>query len=120
MRRRSGRLSASCMRSTIGNPGSCQGVCPSSPSSSGPRAAAGGVGAKTAADVDVIALDLIAVLGHLHLGADEADVADVVLRAGIRAAREMDVERAVELHPGFAPVRDLLGVALGVGQSEPA
>src|SRR5580704_1477033 len=83
-------------------------------------AAAGGVGAKTAADVDVIALDLIAVLGHLHLGANEADVADVMLRAGIRAAGEMDVERAVELHAGFAPVRDLLGMALGVGQSEPA
>ncbi len=83
-------------------------------------AAAGGVRAETAADMDVIALDLIAVFRHLHLGADEADVADVMLRAGIRAAGEMDVERAVELHAGFAPVRDLLGMALGVGQSEPA
>ncbi len=50
----------------------------------------------------------------------QADVADVMLRAGIRAAGEMDVERAVELHARFAPVRDLLGVTLGVGQSEPA
>src|SRR5579862_3892797 len=83
-------------------------------------AAARRVRAKAAADVDVIALDLVAVLRHLHLGADEADVADVMLRAGIRAAGEMDVERAVELNPGFAPVRDLLGMALGVGQSEPA
>ncbi len=33
-------------------------------------AAAGGVRAEAAADDDVIALDLIAVLGHLDLGAD--------------------------------------------------
>src|ERR1700722_1567198 len=83
-------------------------------------ATASRVGAETAADDNVIALDLIAVLGHLDFRADEADVADVMLRAGIRAAGEMDVERAVELHAGFAPVRDLIGMALGVGQSEPA
>ena len=45
----------------------------------------------TAADVDVIALDLIAVLVHRNLRADQADIADVMLRAGIRAAGEMDV-----------------------------
>ncbi len=48
--------------------------------------------------MDVVALDLVAVLGDLHLGADEPDVADVMLRAGIRTAGEVDVDRAVELH----------------------
>src|SRR6516165_11157695 len=83
-------------------------------------AAALGVRPEAAADVDVIALDLIAVLRHKDLSADEADVADVVLRARIRAAGEMNVERAVELHALLAPARDVLGIALGVGQREPA
>ena len=60
-------------------------------------AAERGIRAETAADKDVIALDLIAVLGHLHLAADQADIADVMLRAGMRAAGQMDIDRRVEL-----------------------
>src|SRR5579862_9927028 len=67
-------------------------------------AAAHGVGAEAAADMDVIALDLIAVLVDLDLHAEKANVADVMLRAGIGAAGKMDVDRAVDLDAGFAPV----------------
>src|SRR5579863_7326021 len=83
-------------------------------------AAALGIRPKAAADVNVVALDLIAVLVDLHLDAEQADVADVMLRAGVGAAGEMDVERAVERNAGFAPLRDVVGVLLGVGHGEPA
>ena len=76
------------------------------------------VRAEAAADQDVIALDGVAVLGGLHLAGEQADIADVVLRAGMMAAGEMDVHRAVELDARLAPARDLLGVALGVGGRE--
>ena len=41
-----------------------------------------------------------------------------MLRAGMMAAGEMDVDRRVERDPRLAPARDLLGVALGVGGGE--
>ena len=76
-------------------------------------AAAHGVGSKAAADMNVIALDLIAVLGNLHLHAEQSDVADVMLRAGIRTAGEVDVDRAVELARAIRTMlRDVLGMAL--------
>ena len=78
------------------------------------------VRAEAAADQDVIALDGVAVLRGLHLAGEQADVADVMLRAGMMAAGEMDVDRPVELDTRLAPARDLLGVALGVGGREPA
>src|SRR6185437_6748518 len=84
-------------------------------------AAAAGVRPKSAADVNVVALDLVAVLGDLDLGAKEADVADIVLGAGVRAAGEVNVHWRIELlQPGLAPARDVFGVALGVGQREAA
>ena len=46
--------------------------------------------------MQVVALDLIAIVVHRHLGADQADVADVMLRAGMVAAGEMDVDRRIE------------------------
>src|SRR5580704_17114946 len=48
-------------------------------------AAAHGIRPEAAADSDVVTLDLVAVLGDLHLGAKEPDVADVMLPAGIGA-----------------------------------
>ena len=62
-----------------------------------------GVRPEAAADQDVIALDGVAVLGGRHLAGDQADVADVMLRAGMMAAGEMDVDRAVELDTRLAP-----------------
>src|SRR5262249_61970683 len=78
------------------------------------------VGTQAAADMDVVALDGVASRRDRHSGAEKPDVADVVLSAGIGAAREVDVHRAVELQPRLAPVRDVLGVALGVGERETA
>src|SRR2546426_471126 len=54
------------------------------------------VRAEAAADEDVVALDGVALVRGLHLAGQEADVADVVLRAGMVAAGQVDVERAVE------------------------
>src|SRR5947208_6812495 len=73
---------------------------------------------EAAADMDVIALDGVAVLRDRHPGPEQADVADIVLGAGIRAAGKMDVDRDVKLQTRFAPVSDVLGVALGVGKGE--
>src|SRR3974390_1165552 len=58
---------------------------------------------EAAADMDVIGLGLIFLVGALGLGAEEPDIADVMLRAGIRAAGEMNVERMIERHTAFAP-----------------
>ena len=41
-----------------------------------------------------------------------------MLRAGVMAAGQMDVDRRVERDARFAPARDLLGMALGVGSRE--
>src|SRR3990172_3661890 len=41
-----------------------------------------------------------------------------MLRAGMMAAGEMDIDRRVERNAGLTPGRDLIGVALGVGGSE--
>src|SRR5262249_16530830 len=76
------------------------------------------VRAETATDVNVVALDRVAVFGDLHLAGEQADVADVMLGAGMMASGEMDVDGAIERDAAFAPARDLLGVPLGVGGSE--
>src|SRR6266446_1135399 len=78
-------------------------------------AAKRGIGAEAAANVDVVALDRVALFRHLHLGAEKPDVSDVMLGAGVGAPGEMDVDRTVELHSRLAPAGDLLGMALGVG-----
>ena len=50
------------------------------------------VGAESAADVNVISLDRVAVLGGLHFTGQQPDIADVMLRAGVMASGEMDVD----------------------------
>src|SRR6516164_3543672 len=78
---------------------------------------------KAAADMDVIGLGLILVVGALglaNLGAKKPDIADVMLRAGIRATGEMNVERGIERHAAFAPLRDRFGVPLGIGHRQAA
>ena len=81
-------------------------------------AAERGVRPETAADIDVIALDRIGVLADLDLAGEQADIADVMLRAGMMAAGEMDIDRPVEIDARLAPLRDLLGVPLGIGGRE--
>ena len=75
-----------------------------------------GLRTETAAGKEVIALDRVIVLADGYLCCDQADIADVVLRAGVMAAGEMDVERRVEVDARLAPVADLGGMALGVGR----
>src|SRR5580704_19635053 len=69
---------------------------------------------ETAADQNVIALNRVAIVGHFHLGREQADVADIVLRAGMVAAREVNVDRSVELDARLAPEGDILGMTFGV------
>src|SRR5690348_14331580 len=73
---------------------------------------------ETAAGKDVIALDRVVLGGAWHLRREQTDVADVVLRAGMVAAGEMDVERGVDLDARITPVADRGGMALGVGGRE--
>src|ERR1700754_5300115 len=71
-----------------------------------------GMRSKTAAGEQVIALHGVITLADRHFCGDQADIADVVLRAGMVAAGEMDVERRVDRYARLAPVADLRGVAL--------
>ncbi len=73
---------------------------------------------EAAAGENVIALDRVAVVVHRHARADEADVADVMLRAGMMAAGEMNVDWRVDRRRRLAKGGDLFGVALGVGSGE--
>ncbi len=74
-----------------------------------------GVRSEAAADQHVIALDRIVLLGLLHLAGEQADFGHEMLRAGMMAAGEMDVDRRVERDARLAPARDLFGVTLGIG-----
>src|SRR3954468_9561287 len=77
-----------------------------------------GVRPKAAAGKQMIYLDAVAALPGGHLRRDQADVADKMLRAGVMAAGEMDVERRIDLDARLAPFADRGGVALGVGSGE--
>ena len=77
-----------------------------------------GVGSEAAADQDVITLDRIGVLAVLHLAGQKADLGHEMLRAGMMAASQVDVDRCIERNPRLAPARDFLGMALGVGGGE--
>src|SRR5258708_6783926 len=79
-----------------------------------------GVRPEAAADMDVIALDRIGVLADIDLAGEQADIADVMLRAGMMAAGEMNIDRAVEFDACLAILGDLLGVALSIGGREAA
>src|SRR6266851_5089502 len=84
------------------------------------------VGPEASSDINVIALNrllilsLILSLALLHLAGEQSDIADVVLRARMVAAGEVDVDRTVELDARLTPLCDVLGVALGIGRREPA
>ena len=66
----------------------------------------------------MIALDRIGLFGLLHLAGQQTDVGDEMLRAGMVAAGQMNVDRRVERDARLAPLRDLFGMALGVGGGE--
>ncbi len=79
-----------------------------------------GVRTKTAADMHVIAFHRVAIIGNRDPRAEQPDVADVVLRARMMAASEMDIHRAVDLDACLAPAGDVLGMLLGVRGREAA
>ena len=60
----------------------------------------------------MIALDRIDILADVHFRCDQADIADVMLRAGMMAARDVDIERRVDIDARLAPVADLGGMTL--------
>src|SRR5262249_20131800 len=78
------------------------------------------VGTKTTAHENVIAVDGIAVVIDCDAGGDQPDVADIVLRAGMMAASEVDVNRWRDCRPRFAPPGDFLGRLFGVSASKAA
>jgi len=74
--------------------------------------------AAAAADNHVIPLGLRIVAGaaEVDLGGEEADIADIMLRAGIGAAGQVDVERLVEVDPRIEMIGDFQRMALGIAQ----
>ena len=77
-----------------------------------------GIRAEAAADVHVEALDRVVAVGDRHAAGDQPDVADVVLRAGVRAAGQVHVDRRVEGDPRLHPLGDRHRRVLGVGGRE--
>src|SRR4051812_8542561 len=76
------------------------------------------VGPKTAACEQVIAFDGVVAVAGRNLCSDQADVADIMLRAGMVATCEMNVERRVDVHARLAPVADFGSMALRIGSGE--
>ena len=72
--------------------------------------------AEAAANEDVVAFFGFA--GDFDGGAEEADVADVMLGAGVRAAGEMDVDRLIEGEFFLEVIGEFAGVFFGVGGRE--
>src|SRR3954453_12874950 len=72
-----------------------------------------GVRTEAAPGEQMIALDRIDIFADIHLRGDQADIADVVLRAGMMAAGDVDVERRLDVDARLAPVADLGGMKLG-------
>ena len=72
--------------------------------------------AKAAADENVVAV--LALARDFRLRAEQADVAHVVLRAGVRAAGDVDVHRPVEMDALVEVVGELERVPLRVGLRE--
>ena len=66
------------------------------------------------------AIDRIAIVIDRNARTDHADVADVVLSAGVMTAGQVDIDRRLEGHAFVAPRRDLVGTFLGMGRRKAA
>ena len=66
----------------------------------------------------MIALDRIGILADLDLAGEQADLADEMLRAGMMAAGEMDIDRRVERNARLAPAAISSACRFGVGGRE--
>ena len=76
------------------------------------------VGAVATADQNMKTFDGIAVVGDRHAAGDQPDVANVVLRAGVMAAGQVNIDRTVERHAGLAPAGDVFCMALCIRRRE--
>src|SRR4051812_31416445 len=71
---------------------------------------------KAATDEHVIALQRLA--RNFHLGAEQPDVAHIMLRAGIRATGKMDVDRLIEIDAFLQKLSKLDRMGLRIGRRE--
>src|SRR5262249_21665989 len=77
-------------------------------------AAERGVWAEAAADENVIPLDRIVVFVRLDLAGEQSDLRHKMLRAGMVAAGQMNIDRRVERNARLAPDSDVVGMKFGV------
>ena len=77
-----------------------------------------GIRPEAAADENVIALNGVVILVLLHLAGEQSDFGYEMLRAGMMAAGEVDIDRRIERDARLAPERDILGMTLGIGRRE--
>src|SRR5437763_8378912 len=75
------------------------------------------LGTAAAANHDVIALDLL-FLAYVHLGGEQADIADIVLSAGIGAAGQVNIDRLVERQACIEMIDQRRAMALCVAEGE--
>src|SRR6476620_8234722 len=79
-----------------------------------------GVRTKAAAGEPMITLDGLAILADIHLRGDQSDIADVMLRAGMMTAGDVDVEWRIHNDARLAPVADLGCMKFCVRRRKPA
>src|SRR5262249_2827743 len=77
-------------------------------------AAERGVWAEAAANENVIPLDRIVVFVRLDLAGEQSDLRHKMLRAGMVAASQMNIDRRVERNARLAPGSDVVGMTFGV------
>src|SRR6476646_6390424 len=77
-----------------------------------------GIRTEAATREDMKTIDCVVGIADRDARTDHADIADVVLRAGMVAACQMDVDWRLDRNPRFAPIRDPGGRALGIGKAE--
>ena len=70
---------------------------------------------EAAADADVVSFALVT-----RFDPEKANVANVVLGAGVRAAGDVQVDRLLDLEEAVEPVGESYGVGLGIGGGEAA
>ena len=64
-----------------------------------------GIRTKAAAGEQVITFDRVDILADIHLRRDQPDIADVMLRAGMMAAGDVDVERRIDADAQISEAR---------------
>src|SRR5258708_25603459 len=71
-----------------------------------------GIRTESSTGEQMITFDGVVRLANRYFRGDQADITDVMLRAGMMAAGQMDVQRRVDLNPRLPPVTDFSSVPL--------